>query len=292
MPRHFKTSIFFIQWVILSLLLMSSPSFSQVGRFDQILKKIIYKQGDSYYLILHESFYRTKSESYSKGNTRSTGYNNSRITVYNLSNGKIIVQKEMGVMDSTEACLVLGCTPDNLWIFSKKYKSGIQSLNPLTLERKVSQAFIYANLKQSIGRFIDPFWQEIDKFYGFDPIQLKLIATNEQFQKYYIDLELYTTEKITENINLKFQWIHYLRSAAYFQDSLWKLDGFDKMVLTDVRKKTSQLVFLNGLFMMEQNPKQLFLHYIKLQQNLSNQLIIRSLLLACWQSKNSLVQCF
>ncbi|MFA6404001.1 MAG: hypothetical protein WCX31_20600 [Salinivirgaceae bacterium] len=272
MHRYFKISIFLIQWVILPLLLISNPTYSQIGRFDQILKKIIYKQGNSYYLILHESFYRAKSESYSKGNTRSIGYNSSRITVYNLSDGKILAQKEMGVIDSTEACLVLGCTPENLWIYSKNYKSGIQSLNPLTLEKKVSQAFIYTNLKQSIGRFMDPFWQEIDKFYGFDPIQLKLIVTNEQNQKYYIDLEHYTSEKITENINLKFQWVHYLRSSAYFQDSLWKLDGFDNMVLTSTEKKSSELEFLNGMFMMEQNPKQLFLHYINLQENLTNQL--------------------
>ncbi len=273
MHRYFKISLFLIQWVIFPLLLISNPTYSQIGRFDQILKKIIYKQGNSYYLILHESFYRAKSESYSKGNTRSIGYNSSRITVYSLSDGKILAQKEMGVMDSTEACLVLGCTPENLWIYSKKYKSGIQSLNPITLERKVSQAIIYENLKQSIGRFADPFWQEIDKFYGFDPIQLKLIASNEQNQKYYIDLEHYTSEKITENINLKFQWVYYLRSVAYFQDSLLRLDGFDNMVLINSGKKSSELEFLNGQFMMEQNPKQLFLYYINLQESITNQLI-------------------
>jgi hypothetical protein len=272
MHRLLPLQILLTLFITLNLLFTPHITQSQTAKFDEVLKTIVYKQDGNEYLILHESMYQTKSQSYSKGNIRSSGYNFTRISVYNINNGRLVIQKEMGAVDSAEACLVLGCTDDNLWIYSKKYRSGLQSLHPLTLEKNVSQATIYKNLKQGIGLFIEPVFQELDKNYGFDPIQQKLIITNELNQKYYIDLEIFTTEKINESVNLKFFWKNYLRSAAYFCDSLWKMDGFDKMVLVGNTVKTIEPEFLNGLFIMEQNPVNLFKHYIQLQEQLSSQL--------------------
>ncbi len=276
MHRFFLSYLLLTYIVSFTLILSPDLTNAQTAKFDEVLKTIVYKQGNDEYLILHESMYQTKSESYSRGNIRSSGFNYSRISVYDISNGRLVVQKDMGPIDSAETCLVLGCSNDNLWIYSKKYKSGLQSLYPLTLERNLSQATLYKNLKQSIGRFADPAYPELDKNYGFDPIQQKLIITNEQNQKYYIDLEVFTTEKINENINLKFYWKNYLRSAAYFCDSLWKLEGFDNMYLIGNSIKTTQPAFLNGLFIMEQNPINLFKYYLNIQENISNQLTYTS----------------
>jgi hypothetical protein len=272
MPSIQKISTVFSKLVFLFLFSISIPSYSQTLRFEKIIKTILYQQGDELYLILHESFYQTKSESYSQGNTRSSGYNTSRISVYDLKNGKPVAQKVMGNMDSSEYCLVMGCSQNNLWLYSNKYKSGLQSINPITLERKVSEAYIYSHMKQSIGRFAEPNWQELDQFYGFDPIQQKLVVSNQNNQKYYLDPENFSIEKTSESINLKYQWNHFFRSYATIRDSVWNLEGSDKMVLVSNSKDIGKPEFLEGKFMMEQNPKQLFLYYVQLQEDLTAQI--------------------
>ncbi|MCK9207140.1 MAG: hypothetical protein M0P66_08520 [Salinivirgaceae bacterium] len=260
--------------LIVTLLWMTiKPHYG--ASLDNILKVVIYQQEQNNYLILHESFYHPQSESYSKGNTRSIGYNSSRLSVYDLSNGKLVTQKEMGRMDSTEACLVLGCTPGNLWIYSKKYKSGLQSLNPLTLERKTTQAYIYVHLHYDIGRFVEPDWNEMNQFYGFDRIQQKVIVTNHVQEKYLIDMEKFTAEKMVDPVNINPDYKPNLKSAAKFCGENLKMDGFDWMVIKNSKETYNKTSFLFGQFIIDVNIHRLFLHYLEMQENF--QLEIESL---------------
>jgi len=171
------------------------------ARVDNIAKVVFFKSNDLPFAAFQEILFHPTTQSYAKGNLVTSGYSESRISIYNLTNGKLIAQKNMGRIDSTEAFILLGYTPDNLWIYSLKYKSGLQSLDPITLERKISQATIYSKLTHTIGSFIMPQWHELKTSYGFSCIQQKLIVTNQQNEQFYIDAETFAPEKITELIN-------------------------------------------------------------------------------------------
>lgn len=234
---------------------------------DNILKTIIYKTDQKDYLILHESLYHPQYESYNQGNTQSIGYNTSRITVYDLTNGNILVQKEMGKMDSTEACFVLGCTQEDLWIYSKKYKSGLQSLHPLTLEKKISQAYIYTHIKQDIGRFADPDWNELKHYYALEPIQQKIIVTNHLNEKYLIDVTQFCSEKLNEPIVLNPIIKQNLKSSVRIKNDQWEFEGYDKLTLANSQNTFHKCTFLFGQFIIETNFQRLFRYYLKLQEN-------------------------
>ncbi len=235
---------------------------------DNIINTFFYAENDSSYLILHESIYHPTTGSYEQGNMRSEGYNTSRISVYCIDDGKLVVQKHMGVMDSTEACFVLGCSDNNLWVYCNKYKSGLQSLYPLTLNRNISQAKIYKKLNISVGRLSEPKWQVINEHYGFDAIQQKLIVTNTLNKQFYIDVKTFATQPIFQKINLIPEFNNYLSQSAVFNDSVWRLSGYKQMKLECGDYKASNPEFLYGKFILEQNKVRLFKHFFTVIEEL------------------------
>jgi hypothetical protein len=259
----------YIALILIQLFVYTGVYATQV---DNITKLIFFKNNGIPYAIFQESLFHPTSQTYSKGNTIASGFTESRISVYNLNTGKLSAQKEMGRIDSAEASIVLGLTPSNLWIYSLKYKSGLQSLNPLTLERNISQATIYSKLKDNIGRFIEPDWQQIKKDYGFSCIQQKLIVTNDKNEHFYIDVEQFTSEKITEPLEFNPLYKDNLNSTAYINDSIWKLEGYDNMQLVLNNTTFNNFSFLYGNFILEQNPKHLFDYYANEQEQLSTQI--------------------
>ncbi len=249
-------------------MLLLSCINSYASTFDNILKVVFYCENDSSYLILHESVYHPTSGSYEKGNIRSQGYNSSRISVYNLNSGKIIVQKDMGSIDSTEACIVLGCSENNLWIYCQKFKSGLQSFNPKTLKRQISQAKIYSKINISIGRFLEPDWRNIKNYYDYDAIQQKLIVTNSDYKQFYIDAKTFATEPLTEKITLNQELNKYLDESATFKDSTWKLEGYNKMAFKCNDFQAQKPTYIFGQFILEQNKIRLFKHFSDIQESL------------------------
>lgn len=258
---RFLNSFFIFLTVVLLI-----PKSTNASTIDNILNTLFYSHNDSSYLILHESVFHPTSGSYEKGNLRSQGYNSSQISVYNLLNGKLVAQKQMGKIDSTENCILLGCSENNLWMYSKKYKSGLQSLHPLTLKTKITQAQIYKSLKTSIGRFNDAKWQTIRSFYGFDAIQQKLIITNIDNKQYYIDISTFTTQEITEKIILETDYNDYFSESVLFNDTIWKLDGYKEMTLKCGNYEIFKPTFLYGRFILEQNKLKLFNLFFSIQE--------------------------
>lgn len=260
---------FFIKQLTAVLFILILSINTQAAKVDNITKLIFFKKDNIPYAIFQESLFHPTEQSYSKGNLVSRGYSESRISVYNIATGKIIAQKELGRTDSAEACLMLGYTTDNLWIYSLKYKSGLQSLDPLTLNRKISQATIYSKLTQDIGRFKEPDWQHIGNYYAVSSIQHKLIVTNQNNEKFYIDIENYIPEKITEPIVLNPSYNENLKNSVSIQNKEWKFDGFDDMKLINGQDTIDNLTFLYGSFIMEQNPKKLFAYFLDNQEKLT-----------------------
>lgn len=260
--------LFFTIKHILFVLFLCALSIGKAATFDNILKVVFYTENNQSYIILHESLYNITSGAYVQGKLRSQGYNSSRITVLNLKSGHMVAQKFMGPVDSSSACLVLGCSPNNLWIYSQQYKSGLQSLHPLTLERNISQAKIYSKLNTSIGRFMHPDWHNIKSFYDFDEIQQKLIVTNTDNNQFYIDVNTFAAEPIKERLKLNNELNKYLSTEATFKDSLWQLDGFDYTKFKCGNTEASKPTFLYGKFILEQNKTCLFKHFYNIQEQL------------------------
>ncbi len=255
-------------YILLPLILLLGFGPLLGANIDNVLNAFFYTENNSSYLILHESIYHPTVGSYEKGNMRTEGYNSSRISVYNIDNGSLIAQKNMGVMDSTEACFLLGCSNNNLWIYCNKFKSGLQSFYPLTLERNISQAKIYKLLNISIGRFAEPKWQVINEYYGFDAIQQKLIVTNTAGKQYYIDTKTFATQPIVNKINLANKLNNYLAESVELNDSVWKLSGYDEMKLKCGTHVVATPTFLYGKFVLEQNRVRLFKYFFNLQEGL------------------------
>lgn len=251
------------------MLFLLSCQLTFGASFDNILKVIFYSPNDTSYVILHESFFHPTSGSYEKGNMRTQGYTSSRISVYNLDSGNLLAQKKMGIMDSTEACFILGCSTNNLWIYCNKYKSGLQSLNPLTLEKNISQATIYKSLNISIGRFYEPEWQDISNYYGFDEVQQKLIVSNTKLQQYYIDAVTFATQPINDKVNLMQEFNNYLSESAKFNDSIWTLSGYDNTEFKCGNFTATKPSYLYGQFILEQNKVSLFKHFWGLQETIN-----------------------
>lgn len=259
----------FLKYVIV-VFCLSSFTIGKAASFDNILKVLFYTENNQEYLILHESLYHVTAGAYKQGNMISQGYNSSRISVFNLQTGHIIAQKDMGPIDSASACVVLGCSPGNLWIYHQKYKSGLQSLNPVTLNRGTSQAKIYNNLKTSIGRFINPEWNNISSYYAFDEIQQKLIVTNTNKQQFYLDIESFTTEPIKDALKPNNEEEKFMVSEVVFKDSVWKLDGYDLLHFKSRTIEVAEPEFLFGQFILEKNKMRLFHFFYNLQENISN----------------------
>lgn len=254
------------------LFLILTALTSQAARVDNITQLVFFTVDEVPYAAFQETLYKPTTQSYSKGNMASSGFSESRISVYNLSNGRLIAQKHMGRIDSAEAFLLLGYSPDHLWIYSTHFKSGLQSLHPLTLEKNLSQANIYARLSQPIGRFAEPGWQQLADYYAYSHVQQKLIVTNQDGERFYIDPDNFCPEKISETLVLNPVYSDFLKSSANLKDKTWTLKGYDALKLSDSDEEDYGLSFTHGKFIMEQNPRRLLNYQLSKQENLIEQL--------------------
>jgi hypothetical protein len=113
-----------------------------------------------------------------------------------------------------------------------------------------------------------PEWQHINKYYGFDAIQHKLIVTNTNQQQYYIDVETFACQPIKEKIKLNPSFNKYTAKSAVFNDSTWKLTGYELMKFNCGNYTAQQPSYLYGQFLMEQNKLRLFKHFYGIHENL------------------------
>ncbi|MGD9995133.1 MAG: hypothetical protein AB7S69_17675 [Salinivirgaceae bacterium] len=254
------------------LFLILTALTSQAARVDNITQLVFFTVDEVPYAAFQETLYKPTTQTYSKGSMASTGFNESRLSVYNLSNGRLIAQKHMGRIDSAEAFLLLGYSPGHLWIYSTHFKSGLQSLHPLTLEKNLSQANIYARLSQAIGRFAEPDWHELADYYAYSRVQQKLIVTNQDGERFYIDPDNFCPEKISETLVLNPEYSDFLKSSASLNDKTWSLKGYDGLKLSDSDEADYGLSFTHGKFIMEQNPRRLLKYQLSRQETLMEQL--------------------
>lgn len=251
---------------ILLITAFSSQLYAQ--NIESIIKTEIYKENNTDYLCFQLLKFKPTSQAYSKGNISSTGFSEQILVVYNLENGAKVAEKSFGKQDSTAALYVLGHSPGNLWVYSKRHKSGLQSIDPLTLTIKTRQAKIYASLNASIGRFFDPKWNAINSYYGFDPIQHKLIITNTDSVQYYIDAQSFAVQPILEKINIKSSPSNSKASTVAYKNKTLKLNNYEYLTIKWGDSIYTEPSFLYGQYLLNTNKRQKFAYYSTILENI------------------------
>lgn len=250
---------------ILTMLLVTITGKSQVRFTDKVFSSFVYTQNDTNYIILHESVYKPENESYDQGLLSGSGSGESKICVYNGHTGKLVTRRNMGNNDSLEVCHVMGISNNILWIYWMKYGSAIQGLNPVTLEREVTMANIYSKTRPAVGTISGIYWRSLAGHFTVEPIDSKIIVTNNQGEKHYIDTRSYVSKPVTEKINME--------PANYYLNPTIKADSFDlgftngnecnitvRGTLGDIVQK-KPLKFINPQFIVELNREKLYNYY-------------------------------
>ncbi|MBI9066541.1 MAG: hypothetical protein JEZ09_04570 [Salinivirgaceae bacterium] len=176
---------------------------ASINTTEDIVNIVFFNENEINYVAFQIEVFVKKGSSYEQGNLRTEGYNENKLCVFNLNNGELLAEKIMGRQDSLNAIYLIGYSNGNLWIYSKKHKSGLQSLDPLTLDKKISLATIYKTIDNNVGLFIDPEWREISKFYSYNTINNTLILTSSDSISYEMDPNSFSISKTNYKINTK-----------------------------------------------------------------------------------------
>ena len=107
---------------------------------DDIIKARIYDFDGKTCLVMLEAVFQATSKEGGRGLTQITGFNEYRISVYDVLDGRLMARIKAGKQRS-QPTEFLGCTPHHIWFYS--FENGIHSLDPFTLEKKVSQETIF-----------------------------------------------------------------------------------------------------------------------------------------------------
>jgi hypothetical protein len=254
-----------IGFLSVSLLLFSSCFHKNIAtcNADNILKVIIYSDNATNYLISYESVFQVRSKSSGNGMTTISGINDMRISVYDLSSGELIIREKTNRNVSGEFLSILGVTNNQIWIYSEE--DGLHSLNLFTLETEISQEDIISKNQDFADKFAKPAqYYEIGNSYGFDEIHKRLLLSDNEGFKYYLNISTLEIDKIGTDIEISNSFgDNYLGSSG-------NLDNYSLYFEGDIRKNISlnstifnhEISFLDGEFILDKNPNRIN-QYIK-----------------------------
>lgn len=245
--------------IILYLLTIQLVGLNRCEAADEIHHVEFLQWNDSNYLVIHLFAFQIVEGNYEKGSVSANGFNTSELMVINLSSQKVLVVKNYGAYDSEGAFEVLGCTDSLIWIYSKKYKAGLQALDLRTLKPDVSQARFYGLMKGWTGSFIDPPWDKITQFYRFLPLQNEMLITNYNNQQFVVGLNDFIANQVKEPITLNAnEWKSYAKMIENPYDTI-HLYG------TNIYQNGNAILpdqhFIEGAFMINKSPQYLYNYY-------------------------------
>lgn len=247
---------------VLLLLMILLISF-RTQAATEIHKSILHHTNDSSYLILHLFNFHATGGSYEKGNLRTTGYNNSEIRVINLTSKKTIAFEKYTEYNFEGAFEVLGVIDDLIWIYSMENKSGLHALSLKTLKKEVSQANIYSRMQKWTGSFIEPEWNEINKYYGCNNYNSNIIITTYNGKTFNVNALTYEVSETKKTSLSNNKSTEYLTKSIY--DRKDTLDIYDEYVQIN-NSKSLNTQFQDGSFVIDHNSKR---NYKALQLQLS-----------------------
>jgi len=157
----------------------------KTGTADDIKHSMICHTPTGDYLITHEEiFHATSKSSGPKGNFTS-GYTNYRYTIRNVSTGEQIARVITG--DRTEDLSPLGFDGSLLWCYSADKKVGLHAREPGSFGVKISQKDIEKANPTLAGNFNAPNIYETDRYYSYNPMNNRVMATDLQGNIFSID---------------------------------------------------------------------------------------------------------
>ncbi len=223
------------------------------GEADDIVKSRLYTFEDRNYLVMVEYVYQVTSKEGGRGITTITGHNDQRISVYNLEDGSRVARKKTGRNDRY-AMEFLGCTPGNLWFYS--FENGLHTLDPLSLEIKLTQENILRNNPELLGNLATCEWYQLPQYFQFNELSGKVILTDNKGYRYALDPITLIARKIEgEYRSFDPRRDRQLETHISFPPPYMALTGdLRKQVRLDNQEVNTQLTFLDGKFIVDRNP--------------------------------------
>jgi len=223
------------------------------------INKVIYYQGENLnYLIFYELIFQANSKSTGYGITQVRGHYDTRISVYNTLTGELIVRKKMHGFTSDEALKFFTVSDNRIWIYS--LKSDLQVLKLETLENDLSKEEIFKNCPELINKIVKPEHTEIHNYFGFDPIQNKILITDNEGFKYSLNPESLEINRIDDNREMSSSFSDkYLGTRANYYEYKINIEGdIRNTIFLNSIELNSEISFLSGEIILDKNPTRIF----------------------------------
>lgn len=223
---------------------------------DDVVYSTVYEGKEGKFIITEEEIFQATSKKSGGGMTSISGYSEYRLTTYDLATGNLVKRVELGQGMDENQTIILGTTEGKLWLYSFDKSIGLHYRNPKTLE-------VIANQEQLLQKpslkgivFSQPEWARLADFYGYDALKNKIMFSDQQGFKYYMDPETFAIEK-TENKIPNYGWAKHARSTSgylYFDRQINFEGEPRKIPQFHYKKKESKLSFLFAELFIDNDP--------------------------------------
>ncbi|MEO8665377.1 MAG: PA2928 family protein [Ignavibacteria bacterium] len=219
---------------------------------DDVKEVVISENSGEKFLVVKQEIFQATSKSDNGGIRQITGYNEYRITSYDINSGKISKRIETG--DREVNPIFLGETQGKLWYKSSGKELGFHARDPKNLDIIVTQAKVVEVNPFLKDNFSQPEWNNIGRYYGFDPEKnMPMVSDNSGFV-YYIDPASLKAEKTTESIkDFKFNNTCISTSMKINANTSINLSGSPRCYITYSGKNLKDISFLKGEFIKSSN---------------------------------------
>jgi hypothetical protein len=251
---------------------------------DDVVYARLYGDANGTFLLIHETIFQAAIKR-SEGNMiRTIGYSETRVSVYDIQTGHLKVRKPFGVRRE-KGTTVLGIHDGLVWIFSLDSDLGLHARDLRTLEIKVTQDQILEKNQNLQSNLALPEWYRIPKYYAYDEIREKLIVTDNQGHRYFIDPQNLLAAKISDSFRLPTKTFRDFsdHSLPFKGKRLWLSGSLRKILQLGRRPLAPDLSFLDGKLLVDSNLARVFQRLKKQYQHLQQ---LHNSLDKKWQDRN------
>lgn len=222
------------------------------GEADDIRKARIYNYDGKDYMVMLESVFQATSKSGGRGITTITGFDELRISVYNLHDGSMVARKKQGRLNRIPMEF-LGCTEGNIWCYSKN--NGIHSLDPETLEIKITQETIFERNPELKDNLATCEWYQTGQYFQFNEISRQIILTDNKGFRYFLDPDSLLASKITwEYTPFDPRTTQNFETHISFPPPVISISGdLRKQIRINNTEVNHNLTFFDGKFIADRN---------------------------------------
>lgn len=242
----------------LLLLLSLSSCFhksNESGTADDVRHAIICHTTNGDLLITHEEIFHATSKSYGNHGSFISGFADYRFTVRDLHTGTQTVRLVTGDMEKD--FVPLGYDGANLWCYSADKRLGLHARNPSSLQVSIAQQQLEQANPILSGKLSAPKLNETERYYMWDGMGGKVVATDLQGNIYAIDPANLHATPITKMPEAVKPYHTRTTSCGLWKDENISLGG-------DLRRQVklpggglSAETFLNGELIAEQDANKL-----------------------------------